>query len=97
MERLDWQQERTNDRCSAIKQVASGRFGVTSQLSGKLHRKSRSKWHREQSLVKADICLAEKGISMGCQDQAFHTRRRSDLPAATSRYLFYRGSGATDL
>ena len=29
-----------NDRCSAIKQVAVGRFGVTSQLSGKRKRDS---------------------------------------------------------
>ena len=34
---------------------------------------------------------------MGGKDEAFHTRRRSDLTAAPPRYLFDRGSGAADL
>ena len=51
-----------NDRCSAIKQVASGRFGVTSRYLVSCTVRSRSRWHREQSLVKADICLQRKYI-----------------------------------
>ena len=49
-----------NDSCSAIKQVASGRFGVTSRYLVSVQEKSRLRWHREQSLVKADICLQRK-------------------------------------
>ena len=46
------------NRCSAIKQVASGRFGVTSQYLVS----ARSRWHRGQNLVKADIFRAKKFI-----------------------------------
>ncbi len=49
IERLD------TDRCSAIKQVASGRFGVTSADILSVHRRFRSRWHREQNQEKVDI------------------------------------------
>ena len=50
------------NRCSAIKQVASGRFGVTSQATLSVPRRSRSRWHRAQNRVRADICRAKKYI-----------------------------------
>ena len=49
------------NRCSAIKQVASGRLELPPNIWS-VHRRSRSKWHREQNRVKAVICRAEKFI-----------------------------------
>ncbi len=37
-----------------------------------VHRKSRSRWHREQNQEKVDI-FRGKGISLDCQDTSFHT------------------------
>ena len=39
----------------------------------------------------------QKSVSMDRQDQTFNPRGKPDLSAATSRYLFYRGSGPADL
>ena len=47
-------------------------------------RKSRSKWHRAQNRVKADILPGRKSISVDCKDQTFHTGRKPDLTAASS-------------
>ena len=55
IERLD------TERCSAIKQVASGRFGVTSRYLVSA-RRFRSRWRRGQSREKEDICRAERFI-----------------------------------
>ena len=42
-----------DDRCSAIKQVASGRFGVTSRYLVSA-REIQIKWHRAQKPVKVE-------------------------------------------
>ena len=68
------------ERCSAIKQVASGRFGVTSKYLVSA-RKSRSRWRREPSPGRADIFRPE-GLSLDRQDETFHARRIPDLAAA---------------
>ena len=65
IERLD------TNRCSAIKQVASGRFGVTSRYL--------------VSAQEIQIKMAQgKGLSMDCQDPSFYTGSQSDLATATS-------------
>ncbi len=61
----------SDDRCSAIKQVASGRFGVPAVIWYPQER-SRSRWHRAQSLVRADIFLQRRFIR-GLQNPSFHT------------------------
>ena len=73
-----------NDRCSAIKQVASGRFGVTSRYLVSVQEKSRSRWHRAQNLVRADTCLAKKVYPWIAKTTSFHTGCHSDLTAAAS-------------
>ena len=55
IERLD------TDRCSAIKQVASGRFGVTSRYLVSAQ-EIRLKWRRVQNRAKEDTCLEERYI-----------------------------------
>ena len=56
IERLD------TNKCSAIKQVASGRFGVTSADIWSVQKRSRSRWHREQNQEKVDIFREERYI-----------------------------------
>lgn len=51
----------SEDRCSAIKQVASGRFGVTSRYLTSAD-EIQIKWHRAQSLARAVISLAKRFI-----------------------------------
>ena len=91
-ERLDSANTET-DRCSAIKQVASGRFGVTSRylVSAK---KSRLNW---QEAKPGEREFREKGVSVGGKDKTFHTGSESDFSAAASRHLFDRRSGTVDL
>ena len=50
-----------DDRCSAIKQVASGRFGVQAVIWYQ-QEKSRSRWLRVQNQVKVDIFRLKKYI-----------------------------------
>ena len=85
LERMRGSKDGVN-RCSAIKQVASGRFGVTSEYLT-------SAKEIQIKMAKG----AKKGISLDRQDQTFNAGRRSDLTTATSRYLFDRGSGTVDL
>lgn len=47
-------QELADDRCSAIKQVASGRFGVTSRYLVSA-REIQIRWHKCKTWVKVDI------------------------------------------
>ena len=80
---------------SAIKQVASGRFGVTS-------------WYLTnadelQIKISQGAKPGEGGELPGKQGRqghrrraAFDARRGADQPAAASRYLFDRGPGPTD-
>ncbi len=63
-----WIHQEAAMRCSAIKQVASGRFGVTSRYLVSAQKRSRSRWHRVQSRARADICPAERYIR-GSQDR----------------------------
>ncbi len=56
-----WNPGTDHDRSSAIKQVASGRFGVTSRYLVSAKR-FRSKWPRVQNRVRADIFLQRRYI-----------------------------------
>ena len=49
------------NKCSKIKQVASGRFGVTSRYLVSAE-EIQIKWHREQNREKADTCLERRFI-----------------------------------
>ena len=80
IERLD------TDSCSAIKQVASGRFGVTSRYLVSAQ-EIQIKMAQEQNQEKVDICREER-LSMGSQDQSFYAGCQTDLTATASRYLF---------
>ena len=51
---------RDPERNSAIKQVASGRFGVTSEYLVSAPRRSRSRWLRAPSPARAATCPAKK-------------------------------------
>ena len=79
---------------SAIKQVASGRFGVTASISS-TPTSSRSRWRRAPSPVKA-VSSRAQGLSVHRQAAALDARRGADLAAAASRHLFDRGSRAAD-
>ena len=70
------------DRCSAIKQVASGRFGVTSQYLSQCGRdpdqdgtgsKTGRRW----------TSSGQKSLSVDCKDKTFHTGCILDFSAAT--------------
>ncbi len=71
------------NRCSAIKQVASGRFGVTSRylVSAK---EIQIKMAQGAKPGEGGPSAGWQGLSLDCQDQAFHPRREPDLPAAPS-------------
>jgi glutamate synthase (ferredoxin) len=60
-ERYTWTNDKGDSKNSAIKQVASGRFGVTSLYLSQA-RKSRSRWPRARSPVKAASFLAQRCI-----------------------------------
>ena len=78
------------NRCSAIKQVASGRFGVTSRY---LTSAQEIQIKMAQGAKPGEGGhLRVRSISMDCQDKTFHTGCIFDLPATTPRYLFHRGS-----
>ena len=81
---------------SAIKQVASGRFGVTTE------------YLVNADMMQIKMAQGAKpgeggqlpGHKVDADDRAgaaFDARRRPDLAAAASRHLFDRGSGAADL
>ena len=77
------------DRGSAIKQVASGRFGVTSRDPDQDGAGSKT-WRRWTSAW-------GKGLPLGSKNQTFYAGCGTDLTAAASRYLLDRRSGTTDL
>jgi glutamate synthase (ferredoxin) len=60
-ERYTWTNEKGDSKNSAIKQVASGRFGVTSSTCPR-RRKSRSRWPREPNPARVDSCPAARSI-----------------------------------
>ena len=81
-----------HDRCSAIKQVASGRFGVTSrylvsaseiQIKMAQGAKPGEGGHLPARKVYPWIAKTrKKGIPLDREDQTLHARREPDLPAA---------------
>ena len=81
---------------SAIKQVASGRFGVTSQylVSAK---EIQIKMAQGAKPGEGGHLPGEQGLPLGRQDPPLHPGREPDLSAAAPRYLFHRGSGPADL
>ena len=85
-----------HDRCSAIKQVASGRFGVTSRYLVSAD-EIQIKMAQGAKPGEGGHLPGEKGLSVGGKDQTLHTRREPDFPAASPRYLLHRGSGTADL
>ena len=77
IERLD------TDRCSAIKQVASGRFGVTSRYLVSAQ-EIQIKMAQGAKPGEGGTPAWRKGISMDCQDPSFNAGCESDLSAAAS-------------
>ena len=81
------------ERRSAIKQVASGRFGVTSGVPHQLRR------HPDQDgpgreAGEGGQLPGNKGLPVGGQDPALDARRGPDQPAAAPRHLLDRGPRA---
>ena len=71
------------NRCSAIKQVASGRFGVTSRYLVSAQRNS----DQDGSGCKTGrrrTSAGWKSLSLDRKDKTFHTRCEPDLSAASS-------------
>ena len=75
------------NRCSAIKQVASGRFGVTSRylVSAK---EIQIKMAQGAKPGEGGHLPGKKVYPWIAKYETFHTGSEPDLPAATSRYLF---------
>ena len=83
------------ERRSSIKQVASGRFGVTSRVP---HQRRR---HPDQDGAGREArrgrpAARQQGLPVGGQDPALDARRGPDQPAAAPRHLLDRGPGAAD-
>ena len=81
------------ERRSAVKQVASGRFGVTSEYLVNADR------HPDQDGAGCQAgrgwpAAGAQGLPVGRQDAALHARRRPHLPAAAPRHLLDRGPQA---
>ena len=85
-----------DERCSAIKQVASGRFGVTSAYLTSAQ-EIQIKMAQGAKPGEGGHLPGEKGLSLDCQDPVLHPRRDTDLSAAPPRHLLYRGPGPADL
>ena len=86
-------------RTPAIKQIASGRFGVTAALPDELSRKScRSRSPKEPSRARAGSLPGLQGHG-GDRASLRHcdTGGLADFTTAASRYLFHRGSRAAYL
>jgi glutamate synthase (ferredoxin) len=86
-ERYTWTNERGDSKNSAIKQVASGRFGVTSLYLSQAG-KSRSRWPRAPSPARAASCPAARSIP-GLPRCATHPRCGPDFAAAPPRHLLH--------
>ncbi len=91
----DWIQQEHDDRCSAIKQVASGRFGVTSRYLVSA-REIQIKMAQGAKPGEGGHLPAKKVYPWIAKPVILH-RCQPDLPAATSRYLFHRGPGTAHL
>ena len=80
------------NRCSAIKQVASGRFGVTSKYLVSAQ-EIQIKMAQGAKPGEGGHLTWKEGISMDCKDTSFNTWCITYFTSTTSRYLLYRGLG----
>jgi glutamate synthase (NADPH/NADH) large chain len=83
-----------DSRSSAVKQVASGRFGVTAEYLVNA-REIQIKIAQGPSPVKGDSSRDTKSI-WRLPGSAFHTRCNTDFTAAAPRHLFHRGPQSVD-
>ena len=84
------------NRCSAIKQVASGRFGVDSKYLVNA-REIQIKMAQGAKPGEGRPPAGRQGLPVDCEDPLLHPWRRADFPAAPPRHLFDRGPGPADL
>ena len=91
LERLD------TERCSAIKQVASGRFGVTSRYLVSAQEIQIKMAQGAKTGRRWTFTGVKKVYPWIAKNKTFHTGCKSDLTAASSRYLLHRGFGTADL
>ncbi len=84
-----------DSKCSAIKQVASGRFGVTSEYLVNA-KELQIKMAQGAKPGEGGQLPGSKVVPVDRQDPALDAGRRPDLPAAAPRHLFDRGPRATD-
>jgi hypothetical protein len=87
--------ENGDSRNSAIKQVASGRFGVTSEYLVNA-KESRSRWRRGPSPARAASLPGAKVYPWIAKVRGSTPGRGPDLAAAAPRHLLHRGSGRAD-
>ena len=80
------------NRCSAIKQVASGRFGVTSRYLTSAQ-EIQIKMAQGAKPGEGGHLTWKEGLSLDCKDKTFNTGCCTHLSTTTPRYLFYRGFG----
>lgn len=66
------------NRCSAIKQVASGRFGVTSEYLVSAQ-EIQIKMAAGSKAGRGRTSAGQESLSVDCEDQTFHTGRIPDL------------------
>ena len=83
------------ERRSSIKQVASGRFGVTVGVPHQLRRHPDQDGAGRQARRGRPAARPE-GLPVGGQDPLLHAGRRPDQPAAAPRHLLDRGPGPAD-
>ena len=81
---------------SAIKQIASGRFGVTAEYLNDCTR-DRDQGRAGRQAGRGRAAAGLQGHRADRQAAPLHAGRHADQPAAASRHLFDRGSGAADL
>ena len=84
-----------DSRRSAIKQVASGRFGVTSEYLVNAD-DLQIKMAQGAKPGEGGELPGAQGVPVDREDAALHARRRAHLAAAAPRHLFDRGSQAAD-
>ena len=84
-----------DSRRSAIKQVASGRFGVTSEYLVNAD-ELQIKMAQGAKPGEGGQLPGAQGLSLDCEGAPCDARRRAHLAAAAPRHLFDRGSGAAD-
>ena len=82
-------------RRSAVKQVASGRFGVTSEYLVNAD-DLQIKMAQGAKPGEGGQLPGPQGLPVDRPDPALHPRRRPDLPAAAPRHLLDRGPGPAD-